>query len=104
MGDNKMFNFSQPLTGMIVLKWLPAVSLFTVMLVSSIYTLRLTSVPTAIIVRTLTPLCTAISEYFVFKSSLNFRTWSSLIVILLGASLFLYADPSIYPLPGYLFA
>ena len=48
---NATFAFKQPLTREIVLKWLPAVCLFTVMLISSLETLKHTSVATAIVVR-----------------------------------------------------
>merc|ERR1719484_59991 len=101
---NKTFSFKQPLTGKIFVKWLPAVTLFTIMLVSSLYTLKLTSVATAIVVRSLTPHFSAVFEILFFKNYIAIRTWLALFSILAGASIFVIANPEAYPMTGYIFA
>jgi len=86
---HKVYAFKQPLTVEIAIKWLPAVCLFTAMLVCSMYTLKLTSVATAIVVRSLTPHFTAIFDMIFFSRFISLRTWAALFAILGGAVLFL---------------
>jgi len=100
------FRFKQPLTAAIVLKWLPAVCLFTGMLVSSLYALKLTSVPFTIVCRSLTPHFSALLEIIFFGNYIRWRTWASLFSILAGAVIFLVSNPGAgsYGVEGYFFA
>ncbi|KAL1507177.1 hypothetical protein AB1Y20_008028 [Prymnesium parvum] len=52
----------------------------------------------------LTPHLSAILEIIFFKSRISMRTWAALIVILLGAVMFVISNPSLYAIGGYLFA
>ena len=87
------FGLVRSLDWEVVTLWLPAVAMFIVMLVSSLSALHAVSVPTVLVFRSLTPLCTAILESMWLRVRYAWATWASLTLILIGAVCYVIATP-----------
>lgn len=89
---HKIFGFRVQITLRMLKYWMPAVILFCLMLVSSLSALHLTSVPTVLVFRSLTPVVTLVFESRLLGASASLNVWLSLVVILLGAICYVITD------------
>ena len=95
--SNSRFGFKVPLTWRVVQAWLPATAIYSLMLVASVIALRETSVAFSIVMRSLTPMLTALLEQFLGGKNTHWRVWLSLISILIGALMFMMGNSATYP-------
>ena len=85
----------------IVQLWIPVVSLFVIMLLSSLFALIYVSVPTVIVIRNLSTLSVAVLEYFMLGNTITTLSIGTLLGMLLGAIFYALHDLT-FSIHGYL--
>lgn len=94
------FGFRLKMARSVLKTWVPAVTMFVGMLISSLSAMEYISVPSVLVFRALTPLVTAVISIPVLGGVPSASEWYSLILIVVGALAYLATDPLI-SLPGY---
>ena len=89
-----------PITLSIIKLWIPIVSLFIVMLLSSLCALTYVSVPTVIVIRNLSTLLVALLEYLILGDVSNGLSISAMLGMLLGAVFYALHDLT-FSIQGY---
>jgi len=90
-----------PITIEIIKLWIPVVSLFVIMLLSSLLALMYVSVPTVIVIRNLSTLSVAVLEYIILGDTITSISIGTLLGMLIGAIFYASHDLT-FSIYGYL--
>jgi len=94
------FGFRLKVDPSVLRVWMPAVTMFVAMLISSLSAMEYISVPSVLVFRSVTPLVTSCVAVPVLGTIPSASEWYSLLLIFVGALSYLIADPD-FSLPGY---